>query len=556
MAAESPAPPERLDLRQVALFKNGFGFFVGRAELPADRVESSFLLPAVPVHGTFWVAYPPDLRLVSVVAERTQAEGERLEAITIPEILRANVGRRVRVTLDEQQITGRITHFTQDRRRPRIMPFAPDAAEIAERGQIWPPPETGLVLIDVDGDTLSLDPRDIRHVTFLDDEVRRHFARTRDAVAVHVQTAAPAQQQGLTVSFLARGIAWAPSYLVDLGGQGQARLSAKALIINEFYDLEDVPVQLVTGFPRLQFAGVRSPIGMTDTLSQFLASLAGTRPDALQLRHRAVAVAEMAPMVFDAPALDIAPVYGPAEAGLTAEDLFLYPAGRITLRPDRVAYIPLFTEVIPYEDLYKWEIPDHVDEAGRFLARTPRPDDPRREEIWHTIRLENTTPVPWTPAPASVTARNMIVGQAELPYTPSGDEATLRIARAADITAEQQEFEIERERGARRLYDVFYDLVTVRGELTVTNFKDRAVPLEIVKMLSGEVVSTDPPAEIERLATAVRRLDGLRRLTWTLEIGPGQTREITYTYEVHIRGERAPAAPRPLMRGRVEPAMP
>jgi hypothetical protein len=539
----------------VALFKNGFGFFISRAELPADRAESSFLLPAVPVHGTFWLAYPPDLRLVSVVAERAQAEGERLEAITIPEILKANVGRQVRITLDEQQISGRITHFTEDRRRPRIMPFGPDVPEAAERPQIWPPYETGLALIDVDGATLSLDPREIRHVTFPDGDPQRHFARTRDAVAIHVQTAAPTRQQGLTVSFLARGIAWAPSYLVDLGGQGQARLSAKALIVNEMYDLENVSVQLVTGFPRLQFAEVRSPIGMTETLAQFLAALAGPRPEAWQLRQRAFAMAEAAPMAYDTAVADIAPAYGAAEAGVTAEDLFLYPAGRITLRPDRVAYIPLFTEVIPYEDLYKWEIPDYVDEAGRFLVRTAQPDDRRRQEVWHSIRLENTTRVPWTPAPATVARGNMIVGQAELPYTPSGDEATLRISRAADITAEQQEFEVERRRGVRQLYEMYYDLVTVRGELTVTNFKDRAVSLEIVKTLSGEVVSTDPPTEIERLAAGARRLDGVRRLTWTIDIDPGQTREVTYTYEVHVRGERAPAAPRPLMRGAPEPAL-
>ncbi len=552
---ETSPLPEPLNLERVALFKNGFGFFVGQAALPADGNESGFLLPAVPVHGAFWLSYPPDVNLASVTAEKVRSKGERLEAITIPEILKANIGRRVRITIDEKLISGRIVYFTEDRRTPIIMPYAPGVPETgAERPEIWPPYDTGLVIIDTGGDALSLDPRSVEQVVFPDGKIQWHFARTRDAVAVRVRTAGPSQDRSLTVSFLAKGIAWTPSYLVDVAGQGKARLSAKALIVNEAYDLNDVTVQLATGFPRLQFAEVRSPIGMKESLEQFLAALGGGRPEEPQFRRRAFAMAESAQMA--GAAMDVAPAYGVAEAGITAEDLFLYPAGRITLGHNRVAYVPLFTEAVPYEDLYEWKIPDYVDEAGRFLFRGERPEDEKKQEVWHSIQVQNTTRVPWTPAPAEVIRSNMIVGQAEMPYTPSGDDATLQISRAADITAEQQESEVERKRGARQLYEVYYDLVTVRGELTVTSYKERAVTLKIVKTLSGEVVSTDPQAEVEKLAAGIQRINGLRELIWTIEIEPNQTRKATYTYEVYVRGERAPDAMRSSRGTGPEPAVP
>jgi|GEM_PF-242646 len=551
---ESGIVPQRLSLRRVALFKNGFGFFVGETTLSDDEDETSFLLPAVPVQGTFWLSHPPDVNLVSVVAEKVESEGQRLEAITIPEILKANVGKRVRVTIDEKQISGRIMHFTQDRRLPRIMAYAPGVPEGGmDRPEIWPPFETGLVLIQVSGGVLSLDPQSIQHVTFLDDDVKRHFTRRVDAVAVRVRTAEPAQGQSVTVSFLAKGIAWTPSYLVDIRGQGKARLSAKALIVNELYDLNDVPARLATGFPRLQFADVRSPIGMKEPLAQFLAALGGGEQDPSQVRPRAYAMAESARMGFDGAAMDVAPTYGAAQAGITAEDLFLYPAGRITLPKDRVAYIPLFTEPVPYEDLYECNIPDTVDEAGRFLFRGEPSDEEKDQEVWHSLRLENTTRVPWTPAPAEAIRSNMIVGQAEMPYTPAGDEVTLRISRAADITVEQQEFEVERKRGARQVYEMYYDLVTVRGEATITNFKEQAVTLELNKSLSGEVVSTDPQAKIEKLAAGTQRINGLRKLTWTIEIAPDQTQKATYIYEVYVRGERAPDATRSFRAAPPEP---
>ena len=403
------------------------------------------------------------------------------------------------------------------------------------------------MLIDTGGDTLSLDPRSIEHVAFPDGKIQRHFARTRDAVAIHVRTAEPARDRSLTVSFLAKGIAWTPSYLVDIVGQEKATLSAKALIVNEAYDLNDVSVQLATGFPRLQFAEVRSPIGMKESLEQFLAAVSGGRPEEPQFRQRAFAMAESARMA--GAAMDVAP-------GLRSRGGRRHGRGPVPLpgRPDhpaeqdRVAYIPLFTEAVPYEDLYEWQIPDYVDEAGRFLFRGERPQDEKKQEVWHSIQLQNTTRVPWTPAPAEVIRSNMIVGQAEMPYTPSGDDATLQISRAADITAEQQESEVERKQGRRQLYEVYYDLVTVRGELTAANYKEQPVTLKVVKTLSGEVVSTEPEAKVEKLAAGIQRINGLRKLTWTIEIEPDQTRKATYTYEVYVRGERAPDAARSLPR--------
>ena len=82
---------------------------------------------------------------------------------------------------------------------------------------------------------------------------------------------------------------------------------------------------------------------------------------------------------FARDALEVAPIYGAAEEGVVAEDLFLYPAGRITLEPDQVAYVPLFTETVPYKHLYQWDIPRTMDETGRSLSPPSAPDGRERE---------------------------------------------------------------------------------------------------------------------------------------------------------------------------------
>lgn len=525
--------PEPLNLRQVALFKNGLGFFVGEATFPAGETMLRFVLPAAPSHGTFWLSYPADAPPTSVVARKAETEGEMLEAITIPEILRANVGRRVRLTVQEnREITGRITGFTEGRRGIRPLPYEPGVQEVGrESPAIWPPYfEPGLVIIAVDNGTFCLNPQTIQHVTFLDGKVQRRFARTRETVEVVVQAAKP-QTRGLTVSFLTRGITWAPSYMVDISGAGKARLSAKALIMNEVCDLNDVPVQLVTGFPHLQFKDIFSPMGMRQDLAQFLQAL--TRGQAEQAEAAPVMMRRMA---YAEAAMEVTPSYGAAEEGTVAEDLFLYPAGQVSLSKGQIAYIPLFTEAVPYRHLYQWTIPDTMDESGRaFVGPRPPEERQKEQEIWHSLRLENTTHVPWTTAPAETVQNGMILGQDTLDYTPSGAETTLRITRALDVKAEQQEFEVERQRGAVQYQGVQYDLVTVRGDLSVTNFKDESITLEITKMLTGEVRSTDPQARIEKLATGLKRMNPSVKLTWTIGIAAGEEIEVTYTYEIYVR---------------------
>ena len=64
----------------------------------------------------------------------------------------------------------------------------------------------------------------------------------------------------------------------------------------------------------------------------------------------------------------------------------------------------------------------------------------------------------------------------------------------------QIELETERKRDAARLYGHHYDLVTVEGNLSATNFQQKPITLEITKTLSGEIISSKPEAKIEKQA--------------------------------------------------------
>lgn len=401
-----------------------------------------------------------------------------------------------------------------------------------------PPNRANLMMVKTGVGMLCLNPDTVTNVTFMDTEIQQSFMRPKKAVRLDVTLAKPVAGQTIGVTYLAKGLTWSPSYMVDISDEDKARISAKALILNDTCQLNDVAVQLVTGFPHLQFSDTVSPIAMKENVAQFMQSLTagperGSRRRAFDNNIMVQNVAYAGGGMMGGPSM---PEYGSAQGGISAEDLFLYPAGRIDLARDTVAYVPLFTESIPYKHLYQWNIPDYVNSEGRYdFNRSNRQSSDGEQEVWHSLRLTNTTKIPWTTAPAETVKNGMILGQDTLKYTPAAAEGTLRITRAIGIKADQVEFETDRKRDAMQLYGRHYDLVTVRGELSALNTQSKAVTLEITKTLSGEIASIDPDAKQEKLATGLRQMNGLTKLTWTLDLAPAAEQKIAYTYKVYVR---------------------
>ncbi len=85
------------------------------------------------------------------------------------------------------------------------------------------------------------------------------------------------------------------------------------------------------------------------------------------------------------------------------------------------------------------------------------------------------------------------------------------------------------------MYGDSWDLITVQGDLSIVNFQDKPVDLEITKTLSGELKTMDPEAKIEKIAAGLHRMNGLAKLTWNLQLGPGQEKAVAYTYDVYVR---------------------
>jgi len=540
--SETAVPQADVQLQQVSLFKNGVGFFVSEVTVP-EKQDSFRIVPLVAAsHGTFWVSYPPKVTLESLTAKEVDSK-ELVEAVTIPELLKANVGCKVRLFFSDMEKTmteGTIKYFAEDRERSRPNPYAPGRADYSGRDYIQPPFQSHVVVLDTDAGEVAIEPYNVRRIEFLGGEAKRSFEQKKKVVELQVLLVGRAPRKALTLSYLAKGITWAPSYIVDITDDDKARVSAKAAVINEVCELDNVTIQLVTGFPHLQFADIVSPLALKEDLAQFLQSLVKGESEGGRMRGRANVMYQQPGGYggYGGGGYEefVMPEYGAAEAGKVAEDLFLYPVENVHLKKGQVGYLPLFTESVPYKHIYQWKIPDYVNEEERYsYERRQEQEREPDEEVWHCLRMENTGKVPWTTAPAETIKEGIILGQDTLKFTPVKGETTLRITQAVSVKAEQLELETERKRDAAQLYGRHYDLITVEGKLSVTNFQPKAITLEITKTLSGEVKSSQPKAKIEKQARGLRQMNAVLKLTWTIKLEPGEQKQLDYIYDVYVR---------------------
>ncbi len=543
IAARGVERPEATPkIRRVALFKNGLGCFTAEAVLP--KGAASIRLGAIPVpsQGTFWITCPERLKLRALYLT-LEPDTRNRPALDLLELLRANPGREVTIhTTDEPPGVLRGVILAQPAEEAS-QPERPSPYRTGPRPLGWPhrraplrnagPPK--MVLIETKNGVAALAAGAIRRVEFAGKNVQTTLPRNQKRPVIRIELGKAANGESVALNFLARGIAWNPSYLFDITDPKTATLTAKAVVINEAADLNAVHLELISGFPNIRFGDVASPIAGTQTLAAFLNALTSDRPRRRNRGYLAQqAMVANAPLYMP-PAANPTPGYSTARKGTSAEDLFFYPVDSFTLARGETACIPLFTARVPYTHIYTWKIPDMLDENERYHSSRNRDERLSSEVVWHCCRTTNTMKMPWTTAAAEFIRNGRIAGQDICYYTPPGAETTIRITRAMNIHAEQAERELERKRGAAHFYGSTYDLVKVKGELKLENRTARTVAMEITKELSGEVQETTPAAKDIPTAKGLKRVNTRHRLIWRLPLKPGENRTITYTYAVYIR---------------------
>lgn len=543
MEAAEPNPSAQASVRieRVALFKNGLGYFVSTGSLPERETTIRIGQLPVPVYGTFWVGYSDDVKVKRLVTALEEVE-VRQPTQNVGQLVLANAGAHaaVRLGLEEKDLIEGIIRkpVTPDSTLEPPSPYQMGIRGAADPyGRSLPIPSgANTVLIDTANGVVALNTGSIVRADFTNKVIRDSIIVSHKRPYLRVELDQPSPKGLISLSYLARGITWCPSYQIDLSDAENALFTANALVVNEAADLDQVNLDLVTGFPNIKFGEVLSPVSMSQSLVDFLNSLGSGRTEAGRGGHVMLqqAVLLNAP-VFERNEGIPTSVYSTAAQGAVSEDLFLYPVKRFSLRRGETAYVPLFSANMPYRHTYTWKIEDSLDAEDRYRREEERTDGKTAEEVWHSCRLRNTLKMPLTTAAAQFVSHGQFNGQDMCYYTPPAGETTIRINRAMNILAEQAEYEVERKRNAASFYGYSYDLVRVRGELKIRSRLEKTVSLEITKEFSGELLESTSGAKDVMTAKGLKKVNPKHVLSWGFDIKAEEEQKLFYVYQVYIR---------------------
>ena len=541
MAADESVVKPGID--SVGLFKNGIA--VVRASFPVDG-PGNYRWDHIPqvIHGTFWVESDGEVSVLST----TRRVEETDESGTPTGFLQQDLaGKEVAITLRQNNpavspvsttITGTVWSVPP---RPVIRQWDTNYASLnPSTGSYWwwngnrqmasqptSPPGNFLILVDGSGNRRYVDMGSIAAVEAKGPSGAIQRQVEKPVLIFNVRKA-PAQGGVVRVTWLTKGLAWMPSYRVDLGQDKSLRISQNAVIRNESDALDGTEIQLISGFPSVQFGSVDSPIWQGTTLASFFQQINQSAEGSLNRNVLSQQMVYSNAMAMPGTAVSMPEL---KEQGEASNDIHYESIGKHSLKSGDSLAVDIASASTTYERVVEWVVPDGRDERGRYASRNSSLPD---EMAWDAVRFKNPFKFPMTTAASLVTEDGKFRGQNQTEWVNPGQQACLRITRALSVQTESSEVEEEGKREIVYIGGDDYRRTIIKGRLLARNYRGQEITMTIRREFSGKLVEADGNPESKLRAQGVFSVNPRRQLDWTIKIPAGGEKELTYRYEVLV----------------------
>jgi hypothetical protein len=197
-------------------------------------------------------------------------------------------------------------------------------------------------------------------------------------------------------------------------------------------------------------------------------------------------------------------------------DYTVYTKENLTLRRGEKAILTLFTRKIRYSHIYHWSPPG---------------------TMTHSLVLHNATDTAWTTGPCLVMSDGRLLSEDLLGYTPKGAVGELPVTTAINIAHTKAERETERKLNAHSVphNNVYFDLVTLDGELKLHNYEKRTVEIVISNPVPGKPLAASDGGTLQTDPTKLKLDEREGTVTWRVKLEPGERKSLTYQYERYVR---------------------
>lgn len=509
-------------IESVGLFKNGLAV----VERSVDLAAGSYRIEDVPtpVHGTFFIesASPVTARVTMMLVDSPLD----LNGAPLQDQL---AGRQVDVTLREKEgvLSGKVAAMEPAEKVWNRQYEQPRHYYLDGWGRPMPQPGGGrfIVLETADGSVL-VDQSMIASIKITGEA--KTAKKRKPVLILTLPDGSPKQK--VRISYLSAGLAWAPSYRVELTDDKNLTIVQNAIVKNELMNLKDVEVFLISGYPSIEFSNVASPLSLQQGWSAFFQQLNSPRrgPEGAGVAMRQAVMFNRAD---DAT--------GPAVVAPPDEsiDVHYESIGKKTLDEGDALAIDVADGTAEYERVVEWVIPDTRQPDGRYIDEYARRQDPDRfdDSPWDAVKFKNPLPFAMTTAPATFTRGGKFLGQQLSRWVNRGEETTLRITKALSIRTRAAEYEEpNNDRQVVNIGGRSFRQVSARGELVIRNYRKTDATVVIKRQFSGELNSADGQPEVTLREEGIWSVNKRNEMKWTLPLKAGEEKTLKYTYTVLV----------------------
>ncbi len=519
-ADETPLPSK---VETVGLFKNGLAVIKRSVACPGPGIYRIDDVPN-PVHGTFWIesAAKVSITVSSRLIEVPNRAGQNVD------LQNELAGKNVTVHFREGAIppaSGSVVDLppakgskawnrTYEQPDYRSYGYYGDMSRVAS-GKY-------LILDSGKGRTYV----DLSMIAAVRVDGQGDTVKKRVPVLILNVEGDKNQPTPIYISYLTKGMAWAPSYRVDLTDPKMLALEQAAVVRNELEDVKDAEIQLISGFPSVQFGHVVSPMSMETTLAGFFSQLNQRVGQGNSLMSNGTQQVAFNRSVSD-PSVDLSAT--PTGEGV---DLHFQSIGKRSLGEGDALSLSVAKGQAEYERIVEWIIPDTRNVDGRYERQD---SDKYQDAAWDAVRFKNPLGFAMTTAPAAIYTGGRFNGQQQSFWVNSGEQTTLRITKALSLRTRAIEQEDQsKDRDLVYIGGHQFRKVTVKGELHANNHRKEDVKLVIRRQFSGDLIKADGDPKIGLREEGVYSINRRYEMNWTLPLKSGEEKTLNYQYTVLI----------------------
>ncbi len=501
------SPNDKFKTKSVSVFKNGTAFF--QKEIVSNTDKDKRIITKLPISenkvlfGTIW--FNADNNEIKKIGTYSDTLQTNQKAENIYSMMLANKTKTMSLTIEDynKAQTGKIEILKSD-----------------------------LLVFKTKDTWITTSPAKVKNITFKSRPLLS-YQEKKVSDMIKIDLAKAQNNQKISLMYMQKGITWTPNYYIRVTGENKAEISLRANVVNDIEDIENTDINFVVGVPSFSFSHVEASFTSGQKVEDFIRSINGNSSQRRQRISMSNAVTSQSMYNYSNNSNESSDNESTFKAkGSTDEGLFFYKIPNVNLKAKERAFFELLSCNVEFEQIYSVDLSENTNNYRRYNNSS---SNSSQNKVWHSMRFKNITKTPFTTGVAFIMRREnnyyKPVSQNYLYYTPSGIKTTVKTTISPDISVIDNEKEISRKERAIE----YHDLITVESEIRIENFKNKAINLEIKRMITGEILKS---SHLHKKTSKLKSWNSKNKLNdtrWDVKLKPGGKKTITYTYKIYVR---------------------